>query len=89
VDRHEVPVAARAGRMSASAPAELVARVVELEMRLAFQDQTLSELNTVVTDQARRLNELESRLQRTVQDLGTVRGLLYSDPSTEPPPPHY
>lgn len=76
-------------RVSAEPESALVERVVELEMRLAFQEQTLSELNAVVTDQARRLNELESRLQRTVQDLGTVRGLLYSDPSTEQPPPHY
>jgi SlyX protein len=28
-------------------------------------------------------------LRRALDDLRTLRTLLYSDPGTEPPPPHY
>ena len=65
------------------------ARLVELETRVAFQEHTLSELNDVVTAQGRELFELRRELERALADLKTLRGLLYADPSTEPPPPHY
>jgi SlyX protein len=68
---------------------ELVERVVELEMRVAFQDDTIQRLNTVVTAQSQRLEQLERRLELVLTDLKNLRGLLYADPSQEPPPPHY
>lgn len=68
---------------------ELVERVVELEMRLAFQDDTIQRLNAVVTDQAGQIAQLERRLELVLIDLKNLRGLLYADPSAEPPPPHY
>lgn len=68
---------------------ELVERVVELEMRLAFQDDTMQRLNTVVTEQSLRIEQLERRLELMLSDLKSLRGLLYADPTQEPPPPHY
>lgn len=65
------------------------ARIDELETRLAFQEHTLAELNDVVTLQARELQALRRELERAVADLKTLRGLLYADPASEPPPPHY
>ena len=64
-------------------------RLVELETRVAFQDHLLSALNDVVTAQARDLHEVRLELARAVADLKTLRGLLYADPGSEPPPPHY
>lgn len=64
-------------------------RLVELETRVAFQDHLLNELNDVVTAQGRELQDLQQQLARAVADLKTLRGLLYADPSSEPPPPHY
>ena len=64
-------------------------RLVELETRVAFQDHLLSELNDVVTAQGRELQSLQLQLQRAMADLKTLRGLLYADPASEPPPPHY
>ena len=37
-------------------------------------------------DENARTQEL---LRRALEDLKTLRTLLYSDPGTEPPPPHY
>ncbi len=39
-----------------------------------------------------RLVELETRVafqEHTLAELKTLRGLLYADPASEPPPPHY
>lgn len=64
-------------------------RLVELETRVAFQEHTLAELNEVVTAQGRDLMDLRRELERALADLKTLRGLLYADPASEPPPPHY
>lgn len=68
---------------------ELVERVVELEMRVAFQDDTLQRLNSVIIEQGERIEQLERRLEACLNDLKGLRGLLYADPAHEPPPPHY
>ncbi|MFN7781969.1 MAG: SlyX family protein [Lysobacterales bacterium] len=68
---------------------ELVERIVELEMRVAFQDDTMHRLNAVITDQNLRIEQLERRLESMLTDLKSLRGLLYADPAQEPPPPHY
>jgi SlyX protein len=64
-------------------------RFIELETRVAFQEHTLAELNDVVSSQSRELLALRLQLERALADLKTLRGLLYADPSVEPPPPHY
>lgn len=68
---------------------EMVERIVELEMRVAFQDDTMQRLNAVITDQNLRIEQLERRLELMLTDLKSLRGLLYADPAQEPPPPHY
>jgi SlyX protein len=64
-------------------------RLVELETRVAFQEHTLAELNDVVASQSQEILALRRDLERALADLKTLRGLLYADPSVEPPPPHY
>ena len=64
-------------------------RFTELETRFAFQEQALNEMSDALAasrEEAARNHEL---LQRALEDLKQLRSLLYSDPSTEPPPPHY
>jgi SlyX protein len=64
-------------------------RFVDLEMRVAHQDQMLHELNEVVTDQQSkimRLEELCRSLIDRVRSLG--EGLPAGDPTDERPP-HY
>ena len=64
-------------------------RFIELESRLAHQDQMLHELNDVVTDQQAKLMHLEE-LCRTLVD--RVRSLGEGMPAGEPAderPPHY
>lgn len=64
-------------------------RFTELETRFAFQEQALTEMSDALAasrTEAARNHEL---LQRAIEDLKQLRSLLYSDPATEPPPPHY
>ena len=64
-------------------------RFTELETRFAFQEQALLEMSDALAAaraEAARNHEL---LTRALEDLKQLRTLLYSDPSAEPPPPHY
>jgi len=64
-------------------------RFAELETRLAFQEHSLAEMSDALA-QARNENaRTQELLRRALDDLKTLRTLLYSDPGTEPPPPHY
>ena len=68
---------------------DLQARVVELETRLAFQEQAQLELSDALAalrDEAARSVDL---LRRALDDLKTHRGDVMADPASEPPPPHY
>ncbi|MCW5581142.1 MAG: SlyX family protein [Luteimonas sp.] len=68
---------------------ELEQRIVELETRLAFQEQALMELNEALS--ALRLESIAQTelLKRVLEDLKLSRGAGPGDPSQEPPPPHY
>lgn len=68
--------------------ARLEARVVELETRAAFQDDTIATLNAVVLGRSAEVEALGRRLEQALQDLEKLRGLHYPDPGSEPPP-HY
>ena len=64
-------------------------RFIDLESRLAHQDQMLHELNDVVTDQQAKLMQLEElcrMLTDRVRSLG--EGMPAGDPADERPP-HY
>ncbi len=64
-------------------------RVDELEIRLAFLDDTVNSLNQVVAQQDRQILEFQAMLLRLQSDIHALRGALSADPSDEPPPPHY
>lgn len=63
-------------------------RVIELEERLAFQEHTLTQLNAVIVDHGRRIEELQRALRQVHRQLeGVVAGLQDEDPNQAPP--HY
>lgn len=64
-------------------------RLVELETRLTFQEQAMSELSQALADariEGARNTEL---LRHLLSDLGKLRNSLHVDAQDEPPPPHY
>ncbi len=73
---------------------EIDARMVELETRLAFQEQALQELSDALA--AARDGEARNSLllHRALEELRQLRSALATSPVTgdgasEPPPPHY
>jgi SlyX protein len=61
-------------------------RLEDLEMRLAYQDKTISDLNDVITAQWKKIEALERQLLRLDEELRDI------DSMEAPPnrkPPHY
>jgi SlyX protein len=66
---------------------DIAERLEALETRVAFQDQTIEELNATITAQWRQIDILTRKLDTVEEQVRS--GVQIADPSTEPPPPHY
>ncbi len=65
-------------------------RIIELESRVAFQEETLDELNTIVSRQELELERLTRMVKLINQQLKSLpMEFAASNPGDEPPPPHY
>jgi SlyX protein len=62
-------------------------RLDRLETRIAFQDQTIEELNGVITEQWTVIEQLRRKVEAMEEQVRS--GSYIADPSTEVPPPHY
>jgi SlyX protein len=67
----------------------LGARIDNLEMRVAYQDQVIEDLNTVIIAQWGKFNELHARMTRLENRISDSQSQAGSDGHDEPPPPHY
>ncbi len=65
------------------------ARLIELETRLAFQEQAQTELSDLVHRQNREIEALRHAVVQANDDLHALRDTLPGDTTPEPPPPHY
>ncbi|MBD3610011.1 MAG: SlyX family protein [Gammaproteobacteria bacterium] len=64
-------------------------RIVELETKLAFQDDLLAQLDAVVQQQSMMIDKLQLRVERLEQQLQTALPSMIKSESEETPPPHY
>ena len=64
-------------------------RLVELEVRVAFQEQTLQELNEVVTRHQQQFDRLAQEFETLKVQLASVAPSLVIPKEEETPPPHY
>lgn len=65
------------------------ARIDELETRLAFQEQALSQMSDALADARAEILRQGELLRRALEQVRQNGGELYADPADEPPPPHY
>ncbi len=63
------------------------ARIAELEMRQAFQDDTIQTLNDVIVEQQRIFTRLEAQLEALAQRQNDLHNQFEDTPND--PPPHY
>ncbi|MBS0213928.1 MAG: SlyX family protein [Proteobacteria bacterium] len=69
---------------------ELLARLVDLESRIAFMERTLIEMSDALADARMESVRDRVRMQGLLTELGELRGMIPGDdPHDEPPPPHY
>ncbi len=64
--------------------------LVELQTQMSFQEDTLAQLNDVVTRQQKQIDELTmavEQLKKRLESMATEQ--LEAVQEEEPPPPHY
>lgn len=63
------------------------ARIAELEMRQAFQDDTIQALNDVIVGQQRLITRMQTQLELLAQRQADLHNQFEETPNE--PPPHY
>jgi SlyX protein len=64
--------------------------LVELQSRIAFQDDVIEELSRAVAQQQRSIERLTEELARLAREVrGLARSPVAGSSVEEPPPPHY
>jgi SlyX protein len=64
-------------------------RIIELETRLSFQDDTILQLNEVVIELRGEVEKLAARLKVAEEKLSGLTPELVVPLEQEDPPPHY
>lgn len=64
-------------------------RLIELETRLAFQDDVVQELNRVVVRQQQEIDALRRELEALRAQIRAMAPALVASRAEETPPPHY
>ncbi|MBX9990263.1 SlyX family protein [Phreatobacter oligotrophus] len=68
---------------------DLTGRLEALEIRVAYQDQTIEDLNATITAQWQELERLKRMIQRLEDQVREAEASAGGPNLPEPPPPHY
>lgn len=68
---------------------QLEKRVNDLECQLAFQEQTIEELNDALSQQQLLITKMQDQMKYVVGKVKNMDSSNLADPSQETPPPHY
>ena len=68
---------------------QLESRVNDLECQLAFQEQTIEELNEALSQQQLLITKIQDQMKYVVGKVKNIDGSNLADASEETPPPHY
>lgn len=68
---------------------QLQQRIDDLECKLAFQEQTIDELNAALTKQQLLINKMQDQMKYVVGKMKNMDTSNLADPANETPPPHY
>ena len=63
--------------------------LIELQMQLAFQEQTIAELNAALTDQQQQIDLLRLELKFLKEKFGALEDKVEVGPQQDERPPHY
>jgi SlyX protein len=65
------------------------ARIEALEVRVAYQDQVIDDLNQAVIAQWKQIDSLKRQLNEVLDRVQGVEDNAGARAAPEPPPPHY
>jgi SlyX protein len=65
------------------------ARLDALEIRIAYQDQTIEDLNAALIRQGQEIERLRREMRLLEAEMHEAMAATPGDPAAEPPPPHY
>ncbi|WP_404970182.1 SlyX family protein [Vibrio campbellii] len=68
---------------------QLEARINDLECQLAFQEQTIEDLNGALSQQQLQISKMLDQMKYVVGKVKNMDSSNLADPSEETPPPHY
>ncbi len=68
---------------------KLEVKVNDLECQIAFQEQTIEELNDALSQQQLQLSKIQEQMVFMVSKIKSLNTSNLADPSEETPPPHY
>ncbi|NMU83834.1 SlyX family protein [Vibrio parahaemolyticus] len=68
---------------------QLEARINDLECQLAFQEQTIEDLNGALSQQQLQITKMLDQMKYVVGKVKNMVSSNLADPSEETPPPHY
>ncbi len=69
--------------------AQLSQRLDDLECQVAFQEQTISDLNDALSKQQLLITVMQDQMKYVVGKVKNMDTSNLADPSEETPPPHY
>lgn len=72
-----------------SEPQSLAVRIDALEIRIAYQDETIETLNKTITEQWRQIDALSREMLNLRDRLHDAEIKSSGGTAPEPPPPHY
>ncbi len=64
-------------------------RLIELETKISYQDHLIGELNDVVVQQQRQIDQLEKQVMRLNEHFKQASGSGLARADEDVPPPHY
>ncbi len=68
---------------------ELDMRIVDLESKVAFQDDTIESLNDALSQQQQQLAQMTYKMNHMVERLKSMQPSNIATQDEEAPPPHY
>ena len=68
---------------------ELDTRIVDLESKVAFQDDTIESLNDALSQQQQQLAQMTYKMNHMVERLKSMQPSNIATQDEEAPPPHY
>ncbi|MBD1557358.1 SlyX protein [Vibrio sp. S9_S30] len=68
---------------------QLQTRIENLECQLAFQEQTIDELNDALSQQQLLITKMQDQMKYVVGKMKNMDSSNLADASEETPPPHY